>query len=428
MDVNGLNMSFTHGGRKKNFEWKIVGDNIDIKNEDGREHTYSISETYKIIRWLKDNFGEYWFPLANNVKLMGSGKEKDGLGIAILNLSPDDITHAQGSSYLGVVLEEVDILEWNGATKGIKWRIVEMPKTANHLKQILNTKRVMNGSRRGRIIELLNNGCSDDEILHAIDGEFHPGKFSTSNKRALFGTKWDLGKTNKKIEKFIPEENSKSKSKISAEYDQFQLVEQLKQFNAEPVIDHYRKHDLLGKSPNSILFFSVDNTIYRAFRHENPSQRYKNWRWHKTPEKMITILNGLKDQEQYDDFAYEVGYSLVLDWGKTNDRGEPTRMKIGVAMKITNLVLKHLSFSSHSKNPALIDWLHVPWDSFTLKPLRKIWKLDPPIPASPTQGFVKSFRMYQKLHKLISEIADSAGIPRIYYEFFTWNLPHQNSG
>ena len=130
-------MSVTHGGRYKIFEWQLIGDKIHIRNEDGREHTYSLSETYKIIKWLRVNFGKDWFPLANNVELMGRGKEKDGLGIAILNLSPDDITHAQGSSYLGVVIEEIGIFEWNGAIRGIQWRLAIMPESINRLKQII---------------------------------------------------------------------------------------------------------------------------------------------------------------------------------------------------------------------------------------------------------------------------------------------------
>ncbi|MCJ7450072.1 MAG: endonuclease NucS [Bacteroidales bacterium] len=48
-------------------------------------------------------------------------------------------------------------------------------------------------SRRGKIIELINQGKSDQEILDVIDKEFPYGVFSTSNKQALYGTKKDLG-------------------------------------------------------------------------------------------------------------------------------------------------------------------------------------------------------------------------------------------
>ena len=129
-------MSTTHGGRRKGFGWRLAGNQIHIKNDDGREHFFSLSETYQIIQWLKGNFGNNWFPLANNVELLGKGKEKNGLGKAILNYSPDDITHAQGSSYLGVVLEEVGVFDWNGEKRGIQWRIVKEPESVSELKQI----------------------------------------------------------------------------------------------------------------------------------------------------------------------------------------------------------------------------------------------------------------------------------------------------
>ena len=131
-------MSTTHGGRKKGFNWHLVSNDIFIKNEDGRLHLYSLKETYQIIQWLKQKFGNGWFPLANNVQSLGSGEEKDGLGVAILIQSPDDITHAQGSSYLGVVLEEFGIFQWNGEKRGIQWRIVKMPESVSELKDIIS--------------------------------------------------------------------------------------------------------------------------------------------------------------------------------------------------------------------------------------------------------------------------------------------------
>lgn len=50
----------------------------------------------------------------------------------------------------------------------------------------------MKNSRRGRIIDLLTFGKSDNDILTILDREFPKGVFLTSNKQALAGTKWDL--------------------------------------------------------------------------------------------------------------------------------------------------------------------------------------------------------------------------------------------
>jgi len=130
-------MSYTNGGKSKRFEWKLVTHKISIQNEDGRVHQYELAEILEVLKWLKNRFTNEWFPLANNVEFMSKGKEKDGLGNSILNLKPNDITHAQGASYLGVVLQEIGILEWNGAKKGIQWRIIRDVNTIQDLQNII---------------------------------------------------------------------------------------------------------------------------------------------------------------------------------------------------------------------------------------------------------------------------------------------------
>ena len=181
---------------------------------------------------------------------------------------------------------------------------------------------------------------------------------------------------------------------------------------------------MAGKSPRQLLAFTVNNTIYRAFHHESPSLRYAQWRWHDRAGQLQKELHAIDSQLAFDRFALELGESLVADWGTKNDLGAPSKMNIGVAMKIANLALKHLTFSDSNPDPRLVDWLHVPWDSFTLTPIRKIWVGQPPIPGSPSQGFVKNLFMYQQLHALISEITKEAGIARIYYEFWAWDAAH----
>jgi len=61
-----------------------------------------------------------------------------------------------------------------------------------------------------------------------------------------------------------------------------------------------------------------------------------------------------------------------------------------------------------------------------LKPLRKIWRLDPPIPSNPAQGFVDNLELYKNLHAFINEIAVHADRPPIYYELLIWDQSHQN--
>lgn len=281
----------------------------------------------------------------------------------------------------------------------------------------------MKHSRRGKITDLLSEGKSDAEILVVLNKEFSLGSFSTSNEQALAGTKWDLGKSGPRV---VSQKTSSSPNSIqtSKSIGRGELVAKLRSFQSAPIIERYRQQDLAGKSPKELLTFTVDNTIYRAFHHETPSLRYARWRWHSGAELLLKKLNAITDQVMFDRFALDLGESLVADWGATNDRGEASKMNIGVAMKIANLALKHFSFSDLNQNHGLIEWLHVPWDSFTLRPLRDVWSGHPAIPNSPSQGFVKNLTMYQQLHSLISDITQEACIARIFYELWAWDTAH----
>ena len=113
----------THGGKSIQFDWCFEKDLLIIKNEKGRIHKYKLEDIFQILTWLEKEFGSNWFPLANNVEKLGNGTEKKGFGVAIIEYTPGDINHAQGASYLGVVLEHIGILEWNGKKWGIQWRL-----------------------------------------------------------------------------------------------------------------------------------------------------------------------------------------------------------------------------------------------------------------------------------------------------------------
>jgi len=77
-------------------------------------------------------------------------------------------------------------------------KILPNSRNINRLNRIADLSRNLDNStnyitsRRGKIIELINEGLSDFEILEAIDKIFPPGHFATSNKQAIYGTKRDL--------------------------------------------------------------------------------------------------------------------------------------------------------------------------------------------------------------------------------------------
>jgi len=118
-------MLVTHGGRKaKRFDWLLQDNYVKIKNENGRQEEYPLGEILDVLNWLMEKFGLGWFPLANNVEKLWQNTEVDGLGVAILRQRPKNISHAQGASYLGPVLEHVGILEWNNKQRGIQWHTI----------------------------------------------------------------------------------------------------------------------------------------------------------------------------------------------------------------------------------------------------------------------------------------------------------------
>ncbi|MFA6126141.1 MAG: hypothetical protein WC699_02455 [Bacteroidales bacterium] len=248
----------------------------------------------------------------------------------------------------------------------------------------------------------------------------HDGFFGSNSKPTEASRDSNLLSAKVKIER--PPHTGTKTAQI---WSRKKLIKALAEFEVEPVIERYLKHDGIREmNPGTILNFTFGSSIYRAFSHETPTQRYKQWRWHQNPGDIIKGLDNIHSQQEYDQFAIDLGQSLIDDWGPSTDNRRPSRMNIGVAMKICNLVLKHMVFSSHKMDSPLIELLHVPWDSFTLRPLRAIYPGTPSIPANPGQGFVKDMNAYMDLHSLITAISAETGVARIVYEFWAWDSAH----
>lgn len=111
-----------------NYTYNLGNRELIIRNSEGRVDVFKLDELIKILESLFRQFQSDPFPLANNVEKLGNRTEKPGLGMTILDLKPDDVKHAQASSYLGVVFENIGIFKWNGVNKGIKWRILLPPE------------------------------------------------------------------------------------------------------------------------------------------------------------------------------------------------------------------------------------------------------------------------------------------------------------
>ena len=142
--TSGDKVSVTRGGpsKGKRFRWHFdeVSQKIRIENEDRMDlHSYTVEEIQAILKTIYREFQQGYFPLANNVQHLRDGTEKMGLGKAILELKGSTISHAQGSSYLGVVLEECGYLLWNGEHKGIQWRLNDTDFDVSKIRSRLRT-------------------------------------------------------------------------------------------------------------------------------------------------------------------------------------------------------------------------------------------------------------------------------------------------
>jgi hypothetical protein len=125
------------GGHSRLFAWWLVDCNVTIESESGMSHEFGLQEIYSVLCDLHQYFGKDWFPLANNVEKLYDETEANGLGSIIYSRCPGDTKHAQGASYLGVVLEQAGILEWNAQVRGIKWKIVKIPTNVAELGTLL---------------------------------------------------------------------------------------------------------------------------------------------------------------------------------------------------------------------------------------------------------------------------------------------------
>jgi len=108
--------SYTRGGTNKRigFEWWFdeTRNSVMIENERRKSHDFQFDEILKILQKIKTDFGDCFFPLANNVEKLTNGTEMRGLGTVIRDLTRgkvgyEKVRHAQGSSYIGPVLEEI---------------------------------------------------------------------------------------------------------------------------------------------------------------------------------------------------------------------------------------------------------------------------------------------------------------------------------
>jgi hypothetical protein len=104
----------------------------------------------------------------------------------------------------------------------------------------------------------------------------------------------------------------------------------------------------------------------------------------------------------------------------------------GPAYKLPNLLLKSVALRPEippSQQQRLVDWIHIPLDSYTIQGLRGWFRLPSgsAIPSGATMKFVRDANLYDSLQGEIKRIAKLADVPPIAFDYLAWNAGHRKT-
>lgn len=182
-------------------------------------------------------------------------------------------------------------------------------------------------------------------------------------------------------------------------------------------------------TPNDIIKFSVQQNIFRALGLDNhkPSDVYRNWAITNF-ESLHTQLTSCQNENEFGLIIKSYTESFLSNWRTTTNE----KLVYGPASKIVNLLIKAIQESNQFKVDSIINFQHVPWDSYTLRPLRKIineladadYYIN--IPTTAAMSFVNSTELYDVLKKAIFNLYGRlpGQPPVIYFDYFAWNDNH----
>ncbi len=201
--------------------------------------------------------------------------------------------------------------------------------------------------------------------------------------------------------------------------------------DANEIIKHLNSHKAtLGKwshqrieTLDEIAVSGVIGNTFRAFRNmpKRPSIVFRNWALGEfRNDKTINELLGISSQEKYDKWAKRFSSGLAKAWQKQMD----TAMPYGPSRKLPNLLMKCFVLwddLTDRQRSSLLEYLHVPLDSFTLVAIRNCVQ-DLEIPKTATMKFVASETIYNQIQQSIRDVAYRAGVPAIYFDVLAWNM------
>jgi len=114
--------SYTLGSKHKPFKWRIDNKSIEIyriMKSSRKLQTVSLSNLDRIHSYVAKND---WTHLANNVKKIPEGSEREGIGKFMYDELKLSISDAQLASHISALFCQAGIWESNGTVKGMMFR------------------------------------------------------------------------------------------------------------------------------------------------------------------------------------------------------------------------------------------------------------------------------------------------------------------
>lgn len=173
-----------------------------------------------------------------------------------------------------------------------------------------------------------------------------------------------------------------------------------------------------------VVISGVTGNTFRAFRNLPipPSDVFRVWAIEYIEESLIE-LSQIDDESKYAIYVHLATLSLCECWTSLTK----SEMGYGRGAKLFNLVLKKfacLTSLTKKQKQTLINLQHVPLDSYTIVGLRDIAP-NLSISSNSTMNFVKTPDQYKEFQTIISNIANKAGVPAIYYDILAWDMGHR---
>jgi hypothetical protein len=183
-------------------------------------------------------------------------------------------------------------------------------------------------------------------------------------------------------------------------------------------------------SSELIVKESVSSNVLRAFHNLStpPSIIYREW----ALESFDLILSDLKliqSSKDYYDFIFRYSDSLINRWAEVIEESNSFLM-YGQATKMINLLIKDIQESETYRQVNKIKYQQVPFDSFSLLPIRSIindltdvnYKII--IPSSASMGFINTPQLYVIIMDAVSRLCKLSKVSPIVYDYWCWNDKH----